>query len=88
MYQKNQVLRSSAYLVLFLIPFKNYTNYFLLYIIRLVQVIIALLDTGNRIVLGILFNFNIPVFDVVGIHLIKNRFEIHFTTGTDFLFRL
>src|SRR5699024_8926046 len=84
-YQKKQV-RVHPHTWFFFDTFKNYTNYFLLYIIRLVQVIIALLDTGNRIVLGILFNFNIPVFAVVGIHLIKNRFEFQFTTVTDFLF--
>lgn len=61
MYQKNQV-RVHPHTWFLFDTFKNYTNYFLLYIIRLVQVIIALLDTGNRCVLGILFNFNIPVF--------------------------
>ena len=55
MYQKNQV-RVHPHTWFFFDTFKNYTNYFLLYIIRLVQVIIALLDTGNRIVLGKSFN--------------------------------
>lgn len=58
---------------------------FLLHVISLVKEVIALLNAGHRIVIRILFYLDIPVFHVVGIHLVEDRFEIDLTTCSDFL---
>ena len=53
------------------------------HIISLIQEIIALLNAGNRIIVCILLNFNIPILYVISVHLIEDRLEIHLATCAD-----
>ena len=57
----------------------------LFHVFCFVQEVEALLYTGNRIVVSILFNFNVPVFYIIGIHLIEDRLEVHLAACADFL---
>jgi len=42
-----------------------------------------LLNAGNRIIVSILFHFNIPILYVISVHLIEDRLEIHLTACAD-----
>ena len=42
-----------------------------------------MLNAGNRIIVSILFHFNIPILYVISVHLIEDRLEIHLTACAD-----